>query len=76
MSHSNLVWPDGFRTVYDRAVKSYQSGPKRADTLFSAEEKTLGSRSAHFVFPRSVEFTHELAWNVLKNYLDEQGFDR
>ncbi len=41
MSHSKLVWPDGFRTVYDRALKSYRSGPKRADTLFSAEEKTF-----------------------------------
>ena len=41
MNPSTLTWPDGFRAIYDRALKSYRSSPQRADTLFNAEEKAF-----------------------------------
>lgn len=38
MPVSSLVWPEGFREIYDRAVKSYESGVQSADRLFTPAE--------------------------------------
>lgn len=38
MKNSPLVWPQGFREVYDRAVASYRAGTQSPDQLFNAEE--------------------------------------
>ncbi len=38
MSQHALVWPEGFREVYDRAVKSYEGGAQSVDRLFTPSE--------------------------------------
>lgn len=38
MNQSPLVWPQGFRDVYDRAVTSYRAGVQTPDRLFNPEE--------------------------------------
>ena len=44
-----------------------------ADAALLAETRTLSKLEQQGLI-QGFEFTHELAWNVLKDYLEEQGF--
>ena len=54
---------------FDNYLKAYQTLVEAAEL---AEEREL-SRLEQQGLIQSFEFTHELAWNVLKDYLENQG---
>ena len=46
---------------------------KESDTLFANTELTLNIEIAHEALIKRFEFTQELSWNLLKDYLQYQG---
>lgn len=62
----DVRWKQRFSN-YLRALKTLEEAKSLADfrPLSKLEQQGL---------IQGFEFTHELAWNVLKNYLEEQGF--
>lgn len=65
-SEHDIRWKQRFYN-FQRAYKNL------ADAVHLAEERPL-SLLEEQGFIQSFEYTHELAWKVLKDYLEEQGF--
>lgn len=66
MSKPDIRWIQRFQN-YSRALQTL----RRAVEL--AEERPLSELEEQGLI-QGFEFTHELAWKVLKDYLEEQGF--
>ena len=66
MTTQDIRWIQRFSN-YQRALLTLADATNLADTrvLSNLEQQGL---------IQGFEFTHELAWNVLKDYLEEQGF--
>jgi nucleotidyltransferase substrate binding protein (TIGR01987 family) len=62
----DIRWKQRFSN-FSRALQTLEDAKRLADTrpLSKLEQQGL---------IQGFEFTHELAWNVLKDYLEEQGF--
>jgi len=66
MSPPDIRWKQRFQN-YSKALQTL----RRAVEL--AEQRPLSELEQQGLI-QGFEFTHELAWNVLKDYLEEQGF--
>ena len=66
MSPPDIRWIQRFQN-YNKALQTV----RRAVEL--AEQRPLSELEQQGLI-QGFEFTHELAWNVLKDYLEEQGF--
>ena len=66
MTTQDIRWIQRFSN-YQKALLTLAEATNLADTrvLSNLEQQGL---------IQGFEFTHELAWNVLKDYLEEQGF--
>ena len=66
MTTQDIRWIQRF-SYYQKALLTLAEAAKLADmrVLSNLEQQGL---------IQGFEFTHELAWNVLKDYLEEQGF--
>lgn len=64
--NEDIRWKQRFDN-YKRALKSM------TEAVELAEQRDL-SRLEQQGLIQGFEFTHELAWNVLKDYLEDQGF--
>jgi nucleotidyltransferase substrate binding protein (TIGR01987 family) len=66
MNSPDIRWKQRFQN-YSRALQTLRRGVELAEQrpLSELEEQGL---------IQGFEFTHELAWKVLKDYLEEQGF--
>jgi nucleotidyltransferase substrate binding protein (TIGR01987 family) len=62
---SNIRW----KQRYDNYLKAFQSISSAVNLAESRELSDLEKQG----LIQSFEFTHELAWNVLKDYLEYQG---
>lgn len=65
MNHQDIRWKQRF----DNYLKAYQT---LADAAELSQQRTL-SKLENQGLIQSFEYTHELAWNVLKDYLDYKG---
>lgn len=59
-----------WRQCFDNFQRAFQTLVEAVDL---ARTRELSKLEQHGLI-RSFEFTHELAWNVLKDYLEAQGF--
>ena len=66
MSDPDIRWIQRFQN-FTKALETL----RRAVTL--SEQRALSELEEQGLI-QEFEFTHELAWNVLKDYLEEQGF--
>ena len=66
MSKADIRWIQRFEN-YTKALQTV----RQAVTL--GEQRALSDLEQQGLI-QGFEFTHELAWNVLKDYLEEQGF--
>jgi nucleotidyltransferase substrate binding protein (TIGR01987 family) len=66
MNEVDVRWKQRFEN-YQRALQNLTRGVALAQTRALSELEQQG-------LIQSFEFTHELAWNVLKDYLEEEGF--
>ena len=66
MKNQDIRWIQRFQN-FKRAFRQL------SDAAALARQRTL-SELEQQGFIHAFEFTHELAWNVLKDYLQEQGF--
>ena len=66
MKNNNIRWKQRFNNF----IKAYQ-GLQDAVELTNQRELTKLEQQGLI---QGFEYTHELAWNVLKDYLEEQGF--
>lgn len=65
MNHQDIRWQQRFAN-YKRALLQLQSAVELR------EQRALSNLEKQGVI-RAFEFTHELGWNVLKDYLQDQG---
>ena len=63
--HQDIRWQQRFAN-YKKAVQQLQSAVELS------EQRALSNLEKQGVI-QTFEFTHELAWNVLKDYLQDQG---
>jgi len=66
MSLPDIRWIQRFQN-YNKALQTLRRAVELAEQRPLSELEQQG-------FIQGFEFTHELAWNVLKDYLEEQGF--
>ncbi len=66
MPSQDIRWVQRFSN-YQKALKTL------SDAVELASQRTLSNLEQQGLI-QGFEFTHELAWNVLKDYLEEQGF--
>lgn len=62
----DVRWKQRFNN-YTKAMETLQRGVELSEQRALSELEQQG-------LIQGFEFTHELAWNVLKDYLEEQGF--
>jgi nucleotidyltransferase substrate binding protein (TIGR01987 family) len=62
----DILWKQRFSN-YLKAFRTL------ADAVVLSEQRTLSTLEQQCLI-QGFEFTHELAWNVLTDYLEEQGF--
>ena len=65
MNHPDIRWQQRFAN-YKKAVQQLQSAVELS------EQRALSNLEKQGVI-QAFEFTHELGWNVLKDYLQDQG---
>ena len=65
MNHQDIRWQQRFAN-YKKTLQQLQSA------IELSHQRTLSSLEKQGVI-QAFEFTHELAWNVLKDYLQDQG---
>lgn len=65
MNHQDIRWQQRFSN-YKKAVQQLQSAVELRN------QRALSNLEKQGVI-QAFEFTHELAWNVLKDYLQDQG---
>ncbi len=65
MTHQDIRWQQRFAN-YKKALQQLQSAVELR------HQRTLSNLEKQGVI-QAFEFTHELAWNVLKDYLQDQG---
>lgn len=65
MNHQDIRWQQRFAN-YKKAVQQLQSAVELSG------QRALSNMEKQGVI-QAFEFTHELAWNVLKDYLQDQG---
>ena len=65
MNHQDIRWQQRFAN-YKKALQQLQSAVELR------HQRTLSNLEKQGVI-QAFEFTHELAWNVLKDYLQDQG---
>ncbi len=66
MNSPDIRWKQRFQN-YSRALQTLRRGVELAEQRPLSELEQQG-------LIQGFEFTHELAWKVLKDYLEEQGF--
>lgn len=65
MNHQDIRWQQRFAN-YKKALQQLQSAVELCN------QRTLSNLEKQGVI-QAFEFTHELAWNMLKDYLQDQG---
>lgn len=65
MNHQDIRWQQRFAN-YKKALQQLQSAVELS------EQRSLSNLEKQGVI-QAFEFTHELAWNMLKDYLQDQG---